>query len=47
MDDVREDVSERKFSRLDINANWIWRSPELEDEATRNNWLAWQSAGCV
>jgi Transposase DDE domain group 1 len=36
---VRENASERKFSRLDINANWVWPPSELEDEATRDNLL--------
>lgn len=34
---VRENASERKSSRSDINANWVWRSRELEDQARKHN----------
>src|SRR5438445_132454 len=33
---VRENSSERKSSRSDINANWVWRSRELEDQARKD-----------
>jgi putative transposase len=33
---VRENASERKSSRSDINANWVWRSRELEDQARKD-----------
>jgi catalase len=36
----REDASERKSSRLDTNANWVWRSHELEEQARKENLIA-------
>src|SRR6266436_3104360 len=33
---VRENASERKSSRSDINANWVWRYRELEDQARKD-----------
>ena len=32
----RENASERKSSPSDINANWVWRSRELEDQARKD-----------
>ena len=34
-------------SRLDINANWVWRSRVMEGQARKDNLVHLANAGCI